>query len=46
MVSGGVGPICVARLQATGSASRSWPLVRRPALAVRCRSAGWSSAWL
>ena len=39
-------PICVARLQATGSASRSWSLGRRPALAVRCRSSGWSSARL
>jgi hypothetical protein len=45
-VSDGFGPICASWVQATGSASPSWSLVTRPALAVRCRSSGWSRAWL
>jgi hypothetical protein len=45
-VSDGFGSICVAWVQATGSASPSWSRVRRPGPAVRCRSSGWSSARL
>ena len=45
-VSAGFGPVCFAWMQVTGTASPSGSLVRRPALAVRCGSSGWSRVWL
>jgi hypothetical protein len=42
-VSDGFGPICVAWVQVTGSASETWSLVRHSHLAVGWRSSAWST---